>query len=163
MPLIKEIRKLSKEIKEVPKEKKVESIDDEFEEDESDETLHTGRVSFSPIRRTNKTSTLESSDDKQDTFEDRQQNRAPGNEKEGRSAVNFYVAATGNNPYKSNAYTPVGSAESSGKTRDLGERDIGKNRDTRDNNMNNQGNSMERSYAGEQDQGEKKDRKRNLM
>ena len=158
MPPITEIRKLSKEIKEVPKEKKIESIDDEFEEDESDPAFHPRNPSFS-LRRSNKTSTLESTGEKQDTFEDRQQNRAVG-QTEGRSTINFYAAASGGNPYKSNAYTPVGSAESSAKTRDLAERDLGNNRDS---NMNNQGNSTERSYAGEQDQGEKKDRKRNLM
>ncbi len=159
MPPITEIRKLSKEIKEVPKEKKIESIDDEFEEDESDPAFHSRNPSFF-LRRSNKTSTLESTGEKQNTFEDRQQNRAVGNQTEGRSTVNFYAGASGGNPYKSNAYTPVGSAESSAKTKDLGERDLGNNRET---GMNNQGNSMERSYAGEQDQGEKKDRKRNLM
>lgn len=156
MPPIKEIRKLSKEIKEIPK--KVESIDDEFEDDIEDVQQNT---SFS-IRRSNKTSTLEASGEKQDTFESREQNRTATNDRDTRSTVNFYAGGSGANPYKSNAYTPVGSAESGGNKRDLGERDLGDNRATRDNSMNNQDNP-ERTYAGEQDQGDRKDRKRNLM
>lgn len=157
MSHIKEIRKLGKEIKEVPK--KVESIDDEFDDEESDEIQQ--NTSFS-IRRSNKTSTLEASGEKQETFEDRQSGARPDN-RDTRSTVNFYAGGGGANPYKANAYTPVGSAESGGKKRDLGERDLGDNRATRDNSMNNQDNSMERSYAGEQDQGDRKDRRRNLM
>ncbi|MBM3232156.1 hypothetical protein FJZ21_02130 [Candidatus Pacearchaeota archaeon] len=156
MPPIKEIRKLSKEIKEVPK---VESIDDEFDEDEYEDSEND--ASFF-IRRSNKTSTLESSNEKQDTFEDREDRARPDN-RDQRSTVNFYAGGSGANPYKSNAYTPVGSAESSGNKRDLGERDLGENRSTRDDSMNNQGNSMERNYAGEQDQNDRKDRRRNLM
>lgn len=158
MPIIKEIRKLGTEIKEVPKEKKVESIDDEFE-DEEDLDEPQG-ISFSS-RRVNRTSTLETADVRPQTFEERQQNRTAPNE-DRRSTVNFYSGTTGGNPYKSNAYTPVGSAESSSKTRDLGERGIQSERNLRDGGMGqNDGGNMERNYAGEKDQNA--ERKRNLM
>lgn len=151
MVKIKEIRKLSKEIKEIPKEKKIESIDDEFEE----ESEINNNMSFS-IRRSNKTSTLEASNEKQDTFEERQERIS----KEDMAEMRFRPSYTGGgNPYKANSYTPVGSAESSEKTRDLGERGLGGDRATVDNNPNQ--NNSERSYAGED--GDRKDRRRNLM
>lgn len=155
MPQVKEIRKLGSEIKEVPKEKKVESIDDEFDDEE--EIDNSGNFSFSS-RRTNKTSTLETTEAKQDTFEDRQTRIS----KEDREEVNFRPSYTGGgNPYKSNAYTPVGSAESSSKTRDLGERGMGNERNLDDGMNRNDGGNMERNYAGEKDQN--RERKRNLM
>ncbi len=154
MPQIKEIRKLGIEIKEVPKEKKVESIDDEFEEEEVDNSPN---FSFSS-RRTNKTSTLEATESRQDTFENRQERIS----KEDRNEINFRPSYTGGgNPYKSNAYTPVGSAESSSKTRDLGERGLGNERNLDNGMERNDGGNMERNYAGEKDQN--RDRKRNLM
>lgn len=155
MPTIKEVRKLGTEIKEVPKEKKVESIDDEFDEEDEVENVN---FSFSS-RRMNKTSTLESTEGKQDTFEDRQDRMA----KEDRQEVNFRPLYTGGgNPYKSNAYTPVGSAESSSNKRDLGERGLAGERNLADKGMNqNNGGNMERNYAGEQDQS--RERKRNLL
>lgn len=154
MPQIKEIRKLGNEIKEVPKEKKVDSIDDEFDEDAE---IDNSGPSFSS-RRTNKTSTLEATESRQDTFEDRQARMS----NEDKAEVNFRPSYTGGeNPYKSNAYTPVGSAESSSKTRDLGERGLGNQRNLDDGMSRNDGGNMERNYAGERDQN--RDRKRNLM
>lgn len=156
MPTIKEIRKLGTEIKEVPKEKKVESLDDELgDEEDLDESQG---FSFSS-RRINKTSTLEASEGKQETFEERQDRIS----KEDRQEINFRPSYTGGgNPYKGNAYTPVGSAESSSKTRDLGERGIESEINLRDNGMGqNNGGNMERNYAGEKE--ENRERKRNLM
>lgn len=154
MPPIKEIRKLGTEIKEVPKEKKVESIDDEFDEEDVEDV----NFSFSS-RRMNKASTLESTEGKQDTFEDRQDRMS----KEDRQEVNFRPSYTGGgNPYKSNAYTPVGSAESSSNKRDLGERGLAGERNLADNGMNqNNGGNMERNYAGENDPN--RERKRNFV
>lgn len=152
MSKIKEIKKIESNIKEVPK--KIESIDDEFEEEEGDMELD--HFSFSHARH-NKTSTLEATESRQETFEERQTRIS----KEDREEINFrpsYIG--GGNAYKGNSYTPVGSSESSSQARDLGERSLGQDRNLQDNRMESREN-QERNYAGEQ--GQNKDRKRNLM
>lgn len=151
MAHIKEIKKIESNIKEVPK--KIESIDDEFEEEED---IEVNALSFSRTRN-NKTSTLEATESRQESFEERQTRIS----KEDSQEINFrpsYIG--GGNAYKGNSYTPVGSSESSGKTRDLGERSLGQDRNLSDNRMESREN-QERNYAGEQ--GQNKDRKRNLM
>lgn len=148
---IKEIKKIESNLKEVPK--KIESIDDEFEEEED---IEVNALSFSRTRL-NKTSTLEATESRQESFEERQTRIS----KEDRQEINFrpsYIG--GGNAYKGNSYTPVGSSESSSQARDLGERSLGQDRNLPDNGLENREN-QERNYAGEQ--GQNKDRKRNLM
>lgn len=158
MVKVKEIRKIEPDIKEI--EKRVESIDDEFEEDEE---IEHSPVSFS-TRRPTKTSTLDATESRQETFEERQGRIS----KEDREEINFRPSyLSGGNPYKSNAYTPVGAAESGAakETRDLGDRGLD-TRELRDNRTQMSAGERrgEADYAGaghsEQD---KRDRKRNLM
>lgn len=152
MSKIKEIKKIESNIKEIPKE--IESIDDEFEDEQDYGELDS--LSFSRVRH-NRTSTLEATESRQETFEERQARIS----KEDREEINFrpsYIG--GGNSYKGNSYTPVGSSESSSQTRDLGERNLGQDRNLQDHRMESREN-QERNYAGEQ--GQSKDRKRNLM
>src|SRR3989344_3847412 len=161
MSKVKEIKKIESKIKEIKKEK-VESLDDEFDEDSESQEMQF--ISTNGLRRLNKTSTLDANEVSQ-TPEIRERRIAKEDEQE----VNFRPSYTGGgNPYQSNSYTPVGSAESSGTQtgRSAGERKIddGGNlqRNQEDNSQQRQGaeHGTERTYAGEREQAESRERRR---
>lgn len=114
MPKIVEIKKLGKDIKEIKPEKK-EDLEEEIEENEVEKFSE-----FISGRRRNFSSTLAQSEIVQDS--EVRQSRVS---KEDQEEINFRPTYKGGgNPYKSNNYTPAGSAESSGnrESRSLGER-----------------------------------------
>jgi hypothetical protein len=116
MPKIVEIKKITKEIKEVKPEKK-EDLEEEIEGEELENFAE-----FISGRRRNFSSTLAQSE-----ISSNPEVRTSRVAKEDEEEVNFRPSYKGGgNPYKSNNYTPVGSAESSAssQTRDLGERSM---------------------------------------
>lgn len=151
MVKIKEIRKIESNIKEIKKEK-VESLDDEVDSEEIGESF----VGFGS-RRFVGSSTLDSSETPQ-TVEARQRTI----EKEDREEINFRPSYTGNsNPYQNNSYTPVGSAESNSEGRSLGERDLDRGRELRNDSSERRSGEVsgDRAYAGEK---ERKGERKNL-
>ncbi len=161
MSKIKEIRKIESNIKEIKKEK-VESLDDEVEDEGFFEEGHF--VQLGNLRRRNRDSTLDSEPIEQKTSnleeEDRRKNP---DEKE----INFRASYTGggNSPYQSKNYTPVGSAESRPELNGLREgnfEDRNGLRRPQDNLGNESSRGGERSYEGDRELGQKKNRRDNF-
>lgn len=162
MSKIKEIKKIDTNIKEIKLEKK-ETLEEEVEDSESENL-----PSFIQFRRGLASSTLSQSEAPQEV---RTLQRV--REMEDDAEVNFRPSYTGaGNPYASNAYTPVGSAESGGNqerrapaesTLQKQDRLIERN-DLQQPDSNRSASrpesGSERGYAGQEEQ---KDKRRHMM
>ncbi len=161
MPKIVEIRKLGKEIKEI-KPKKEENLEEEIEEEEIENFTE-----FISGRRRNFSSTLSQSKISVDS--EVRESRITKEDEEERHFKPSYKG--GGNPYKSNKYTPVGSAESSrsSSNRRLGDNTMeqrspfGNNKSQQEERWGNAGSpetGAEREYISSQEQSNNEKRRR---